>query len=162
MSKLLVIAAAAGLVLNACGRRNDSVHRDLKSKDAATEIQSAAVSSTDSSGQQSETSSESAAREAGSSTSSPVGNTASNSTATSSANLPSGLKLCGAPGNSCYQDDKAMAAGKAQLSDGSTISLVAASNGFKVWKDDASSKILKASGLFQGKDDWQKKLQPSV
>ena len=155
MSKLLVVAAAAALVLEACGRRNDSIHREMKSKDADSGIQSSTVSSTESSGQQSKTSSESAVQQAWASSSGLVGNAAS------SANLPSGLKLGGASGNSCYQDERAMAAGKAQLSDGSTISFVAASNGFKVWKDDASSKILKASGLFQGKDDWQKKLQPS-
>jgi hypothetical protein len=40
MSKLLVVAAAAALVLEACGRRNDSIHREMKSKDADSGIQS--------------------------------------------------------------------------------------------------------------------------
>jgi hypothetical protein len=52
-----------------------------------------------------------------------------------------------------------MAAGHARLKDGAKISLVATVSGFKVWKDDSSDKIIKASGLYSTAGDWQRKLK---
>lgn len=97
------------------------------------------------------------------------GTTATQPTGSTTATQPTGSTAatqpteptCGMPNNSCYDNLTAMSAGQARLVDGTKIVLTEATVGFKVWRDLASNKILKASGLYQQSGDWQKKLQKS-
>ncbi len=61
---------------------------------------------------------------------------------------------CGGPGDSCYQNTAAMAAGAVTTPLGKSVEYVTASGSFKVWKEVGSSRILRANGL----DEWAMKL----
>jgi hypothetical protein len=69
-----------------------------------------------------------------------------------------GYILCGDAGNSCYENSPAQTVGRACLSDGTQIEYLENINGFKIWKDSASDKILKATGFWGSPSDWQKTL----
>lgn len=70
---------------------------------------------------------------------------------------------CGSLGDSCYDDTVAMSAGFACLSDGTQIDYVSSGSGsgFKVWKDHDTDLILKATGFWNGPNDWQRRLSRS-
>ncbi len=61
---------------------------------------------------------------------------------------------CGGPGDSCYENTAAMAAGALTTPLGKSIVYVDNGNGLMVWKDSGSSRILRANGL----DEWAMKL----
>lgn len=94
--------------------------------------------------------------------------TLSSSSKTSSVALlrvASAMPLCGdVAGKGCYDNAAANAAGEALLQDNTMIQYVKANpacsgtNCFMVWKDTASSRILRANGMWSSADDWQKKL----
>jgi hypothetical protein len=66
--------------------------------------------------------------------------------------------FCGLSGNSCYDNATALNAEKACLTGKRPIELVAASGGFKVWREKNGTRILKPDGLWASDADWQKNL----
>ncbi|NBV42877.1 hypothetical protein EBR96_08950, partial [bacterium] len=79
--------------------------------------------------------------------------------------LPSEPVLfCGQVGNSCYDNSMVKAARNAYVGDGQAIEYVPADSSrlyqFLVWKEKDGSRVLKASGLWNGSNDWQKQLDP--
>ncbi len=63
-------------------------------------------------------------------------------------------EVCGGAGDNCYDDTAAITAGTAMTPLGKNLVYVDNGNGFMVWKDAGSSKILRANGL----DEWAMKL----
>jgi hypothetical protein len=65
---------------------------------------------------------------------------------------------CGNAGNGCYDNTAAMAAGTACLADNTPIDLVDTGKGFSVWREKYGTRILRATGLWASRQDWQRAL----
>ncbi len=62
--------------------------------------------------------------------------------------------MCGGPGDSCYNNASAIAAGVAMTPTGKNLEYYTNANSFKVWKEVSGSRILNADGF----DNWAMKL----
>jgi hypothetical protein len=77
--------------------------------------------------------------------------------------LPSeSILFCGQANNSCYKNNWLISQKKAYLSGGEEVEYVPAGfSGFNLWREKGGNAILKATGLWNGDNDWQKELSPS-
>lgn len=66
------------------------------------------------------------------------------------------MEMCGAPGESCYDDSAAIAAGLARTPLGKRIEYRPNSFGILIWKERDGDRILESNGL----DAWSKRLNP--
>jgi fibronectin type 3 domain-containing protein len=77
--------------------------------------------------------------------------------------LPSeSILFCGQANNSCYKNNWLMAQQKAYLGGGEEIEYApVGAYGFNLWREKGGNAILKATGIWNGDNDWQKELSPS-